>query len=139
IRQGLQSGDAHKLSYASYALLTWRSLKESSVIDRLILRMIYLIGTTQTTGLSALLWTANQMYSKEYLSDENVESLVEVLPIIFDNTEYINISLSGRESVSVSLVRAACVRLARALVSSSEDQNGELLRILEEAKLDALP
>lgn len=139
IRQGLQSDDPNKLAYASYALLIWRDQKESPAIDRLILRLIYLIGSSRVTGLSALLWTANQMYCKKYLSDETTESLVEVLPVIFDNAGYRNISPSGRESVSVSFVRAACVRLARDIVSNGENQNNELLRILKEAKQDALP
>ncbi|RMX05960.1 SIR2 family protein [Corticibacter populi] len=139
IRQGLQSDDANKLAYASYALLTWRDQKESLAIDRLIVRLVYLIGSNRMTGLSALLWTANQMYCKKYLSDESIESLVEIVPVIYDNAGYINISPSGRESVSVSFVRAACVRLARDIVSNGEHQNDELLRILEEAKQDALP
>ncbi|MBK3759623.1 SIR2 family NAD-dependent protein deacylase [Stutzerimonas frequens] len=139
IRQGFQSDDPNKLAYASYALLVWRDQKESPAIDRLILRLIYLIGSSRMTGLSALLWTANQMYCKKYLSDESTVSLVEILPVIFDNAGYRNISPSGRESVSVSFVRAACVRLARDIVNNGENKNDELLRILEEAKQDALP
>jgi len=79
------------------------------------------------------------MCCKKYLSDESTESLVEILPVIFDNAGYRNISPSGRESVSVSFVRAACVRLARDIVSNGRNKNDELLRILEEAKKDALP
>ena len=139
IRQGLQSDDTNKLAYSSYALLIWRDQKESPTIDRLIVRLMYLIGINRMTGLSALLWTVNQMYCKKYLSDENVESLVEILPVIFDNAAYNNISPSGRESVSISFVRAACIRLARDIVRDGKEQNDELLRILEEARQDALP
>ncbi len=139
IRQGLQSDDANKLAHASYALLILRDHKKSPAIDRLIMRLVYLMGANRISGLSALLWTANQMYCKEYLSDESIESLIEILPVIFDNTSYRNISPSGRESVSVSFVRAACVRLARDIINNGEHHNEELLRILEEAKQDALP
>lgn len=139
IRQGLQSVDPNKLAYASYAMLIWRDRKESPAIDRLIVRLVYLIGSNRMTGSSALLWTANQMYCKKYLSDESIESLVEILPVIFDNAGYRNISPSGRESVSISFVRAACVRLARDIAGNGEHQNDELLRILKEAKQDALP
>lgn len=139
IRQGLQSDVANKLAYASYALLTWRDQKESPVIDRLIVRLVYLMGANRISGLPALLWTANQMYCKKYLPDESIESLIEILPVIFDNTGYRNISPSGRESVSVSFVRAACVRLSRDIINNGEHQNEELLRILEEATQDALP
>lgn len=139
IRQGLQSNDANKLAYASYALLIWRDQKESPAIDRLIVRLVYLIGANRISGLSALLWTTNQMYCKKYLPDESIDSMLEILPIIFDNTGYSIISPSGRESVSISFVRAACVRLARDIINDGEHQNEELLRILEEAKQDALP
>ncbi|WP_223151168.1 SIR2 family NAD-dependent protein deacylase [Achromobacter xylosoxidans] len=139
IRQGFQSGSESRLAYASYALLIWRNQNESPALDRLILRLIYLIGENRIKGLSALLWTVDQMYCKNYLSDENVESLVEILPVIFDNSDYRKISPSGRESVSVSFVRAACVRLVGNIVRNSQNQNGELLRILEDAKHDALP
>ncbi len=139
IRQGLQSDDADKLAHSSYALLIWRDQKESPALDRLIVRLIYLIGGNRMIGLPALLWTANQMYRKKYLPDESVESLIEILPVIFDNTNYGKISPSARESVSVSFVRAACVRLARDIVNGGEPRNNELLRILDEAKQDALP
>ena len=139
LRQSFQAKDANKLAYASYALLTWRNLKESPAIEKLILRLIYLIGSNRMLGLSALLWTVNQMCSKKYLSDENIKSLVEILPVIFDNAGYSEISPYSRESVSISFVRAACVRLARDILKNSQDKNSELIRILEEAKQDALP
>ncbi|OYD22779.1 SIR2 family NAD-dependent protein deacylase [Oceanimonas baumannii] len=139
IRQGLQAREANKLAQVSFALLTWRDLEEQPALNRLILRLIYLIGSNRMSGLPALLWTANQMHNKGYLSDENIGSLIEILPVIFDNTGYGDISSSNRDSVSISLVRAACVRLARDVLSRSQDKNGELLRVLEEAKQDPLP
>lgn len=139
IRQGLQSDDANKLAHASYALIFWRNQKESPAIDRLIVRLVYLIGASRILGLPALLWTVNQMYRKKYLSDESIESLIEILPVIFDNTNYRNISPTGRESVNVSFVRAGCVRLARDIINNGEPQDEEPLRILEEAKQGALP
>lgn len=139
IRQGLQAREANKLAQVSFALLTWRDLEEQPALNGLILRLVYLIGSNRISGLPALLWTANQMHNREYLIDEHIESLVEVLPVIFDNAGYSDISPSSRDSVSISFVRAACVRLARDILSRSQDKNGELLRILEEAKQDPLP
>lgn len=90
-------------------------------------------------GLAALLWTSTQMYIKGYLSKDETDSLVEILPVIFDNADYRRVHSASQEAISVSLVRAECVRLARAFVGGSHDTNDELLRVLEEAKLDALP
>lgn len=139
IRQGFQSENGKKLTCASYALLTWRNLKKSPAIDRLILRLVYLIGSNRMIDLPALLWTANQMHNNGYLTDENIESLVEIIPIIFDSAGYSNISPSSRESVSVSFLRAACVSLAKDIIRKSQVKDRELIRILEEAKQDALP
>lgn len=139
IRQGFQSEDVDKLAYAAYTLLEWRNLKASPAIDKLILRLVYLIGSNRIVGLPALLWTANQMYCREYLSPDNIEVLTEILPVIFDSAGYCNISPSSRESVSISFVRAACVKLARDILNKSKNDDIELNRILAEAKLDALP
>lgn len=139
LRQGLHSGDANELAYASFALLTWRNLQNSPSIERLLVRLIYLIGSTRIIGLPALLSTANKMLNKEYLTEENIDSLVEFVPIIFDNAGYRNIAPASRESVSVSFVRAACVRLAKDIMGKKHENQSELIRILAEAKRDALP
>lgn len=139
IRQGLQEQDSIKVAYSSYALLKWRELSSSAGTSRLILRLVYMIGSSRISGLAALLWTANQLYRKNYLSEGDTDSLIEILPVIFDNADYRNISHSSREAVTVSLVRAASVRLAKDILSVSKDKNTELLRVLENAKQDALP
>ena len=56
------------------------------------------------------------MCDKGYLKKEELESLAEIVPVVFDNSDYKNIALYSRESVSISLVRAACVRLARSIL-----------------------
>lgn len=139
IRQGLQSEDSDKIAFASFTLLAWRDLKASPAIDSLILRLIYLIGINRFVGLSALLWTVNQMYTKEYLSQENIEQLVEVIPVIFDISGYWSMSPTSKEAVSISIVRAACVKLAIDIVNKCQHNNSELIRIIEDAKHDPLP
>lgn len=139
IRLALQSNEANRSAYASYSLLTWRELKESPVIDKLIVRLVYLIGTNRMPALAALIWTVNQMYCEKYLSEDNLEALIEELPVIFDSMDYQNISPSSREAVNASHVRAACVRLAKDIVDLEKDKNNGLHRILEEAKKDPLP
>lgn len=139
IRQGLQEQDSTKVAYSSYAILKWRQLISSGATGRLILSLVYMTGISQMNGLAALLWTANQLYSKGYLSEGDTNSLIENLPVIFDNSDYKNFTNSSREAITVSLIRAACVRLARDILNVSKNKNTELLRILETAKQDALP
>ena len=139
IRLALQSDETKRSAYASYALLTWRELKESPAIDRLIVRLVYQVGTNRMPALAALIWTVNQMYCKKYLSEDNHQALIEALPVIFDSMNYKNISPASREAVSASYVRAACVRLVRDIVNLEKNKNNELHRVLEEAKQDPLP
>ncbi|WP_199532928.1 hypothetical protein [Thiopseudomonas alkaliphila] len=139
IRLALQSNETNRSAYASYSLLIWRKLKESPVIDNLIVRLVYLIGTNRMPALAALIWTANQMYCEEYLSKENIEALIEALPVIFDSMGYKNISPSSREAVNASNVRAACIRFAKDIADLEKNKSNELHRILEEAKKDPLP
>lgn len=139
IRRGLHEQNSTMAAFSSQALLMWRELDSSIVTARLISRLIYLIGSSRMVGLPALLWAVNQMHKKDYLSEGDVESLVEILPVIFDSADYGNISQASREAVSVSLLRAACARLARDILNKSQDENNELLRMLEEASQDALP
>jgi hypothetical protein len=139
IRQGLQERVAHKVASASRALLKWREMQESPATARLGLRLIYAIGSNRMAGLSALLWTAREMFSSGFLSKSDVESLAEILPIIFDNADYQRTSASDEDAVSASLVRAECVRLSRAISDDREVEEPELMRILVEALQDPLP
>lgn len=139
IRQGLRGQSSGLVSYSCQALLKWRELVDSAETNRLIVVLISLIGANRVTGLAMLLWTANQMYNKNYLSEGDVETLVEILPVVFENASYENISYSSQEAVTVSLVRAACVRFARDILKERANYMSELVCILNEAKQDALP
>lgn len=140
IRQGLQELDANKVAYSSYALLKWMELEgESPATNRLVSRLIYLIGSNRMIGLQALLWAANQMYKDNYLSAGDIESLIEMLPVIFDNADYKRISDVSQEAVSVSLVRAACAKFAMDILIDYQGEASELVRLLEEAERDPLP
>ncbi len=79
------------------------------------------------------------MYAKGYLSEDDTESLTDSVPMVFDSADYKGISPFSRESVSISLVRAECARLARTILNKHQNKNNELIRVLEEAKRDALP
>lgn len=139
IRIGLQARDAKKVASSAFALLKWREIKASPSTNRLTSQLVYLLGSNLGGGLPALLWTAGQMYAKGYLSEGDTKSLTDSVPIVFDSADYKGISSLGRESVSISLVRAECVRLARAILNKRQDNNSDLIWVLEKAKQDALP
>jgi hypothetical protein len=135
----LQGRDAHTTAFSAFALLKWQEMKASPVTERLTSRLISLLGENLVRGLSMMLWAAGQMYAKGYLSDDDVELLVESVHVIFDSTNYKNIDPSSLEAVTISLVRAECVKLAKLILERDHHDNSELERILKEAKEDALP
>lgn len=138
IRKGLHAKDQNKTASSAFAILKWRDEKNTPSVERLISRLVYLLGANLGVGLPALLWTTRQMYIKNYLSEEKVESLIDSVSVIFDSTEYKNISPESKEAVSVSLVRAECVNLARDLLKNNPC-NQELIRITGAANDDPLP
>ena len=138
IRRGLHEQKSNGVVWASFALLKWRKLDDSPATGRLISRFIHLIGLNQIDGMANLISVANQMYTKGFLSDADTESLIDVLPIIFDNSDYSNTPHTSHEAVSVSLRRAECAKLARNILGMTKT-NKELLSIVEEARHDALP
>lgn len=101
--------------------------------------MIYLIGSSRLVGQTSLIWTAQEMLNKGFLADGEVESLAEIIPIIFDSSDYSEVANYSRESVSVPLVREVCIKLARDIIKKSSHNKDELERILHEAANDPLP
>lgn len=139
LRRELQSREPNTIAHASYALLAWREHTSSSMLETLIKRFIMIVESGRIAGLQALISVAHEMYCKGFLDTESTASLIDSLPIIFDNTGYENIVPFSRESVSISFVRAACIRLASEILRRSDQQHPELRRIVEESMNDALP
>lgn len=139
IRQEFRQLDANRVANASYALLLWRNLDNSDATDRLRTILISQIGSNRMPGMAAMLWTAQQMHRKSYLSHADTDALVEILPVIFDNADYGSIPAESRDAVSTSIVRAACVRLASDISASSPSGRIALSKMLEAAKQDPLP
>ena len=139
IRMGLQDRNQDKIDCSAFALFKWREIADTTATTKLMSRLIYLIESWRAVGLRALLWTARQMYNKEWLSEQDVAVLTDSIPAIFDGVDYRRVEYASRDAVSASLTRAECVKLARDILNRSQDKNSELRRVLEEARNDALP
>lgn len=137
ITEGLYTQNSRRIVASSSALFKWCEFNFSVRLKLLITKLIYAINPSQTTGLASLINTANKLYYSNYLSGLNISTLKEIVPIIYDVTGYENIDQSSRLAISVTLVREACVKLARELLMN--DPNSELQRVIDEAKTDPLP
>jgi len=93
--------------------------------------------STHPSGLTSLIYIANELYSLAYLSNENISTLIEVIPIIFDGSAYENVNPASHLAINVTSVRTESIKLARNLLKNYSDS--ELKRIIEEAKTDPLP
>lgn len=140
IKKELRSKEYNTVANSAYAILDWVMLiKSKKEIRPLIDRLIYLIESGRLVGLSALIWTVNQLLNKGWLTEDNINTLVESLPEIYASADYVNIDDASREAVSISYVRAACVRLAHDILIQRGEQIEPLQQILKEARNDPLP
>lgn len=141
IQKFLQGRKSSDVSYAATALQKWQELLEapqSPQFSRLISRLIVIIESGRTVGLQYLLWVAGELFKSNLLSVEQITTLKEVIPNVFDAADYTNIEASSQEAISASSIRGACVKLAITLISEDSKDNA-LHDLLESAKVDALP
>lgn len=139
IRRALQSKRSENVASASFAILKWRKLRQYSATDRLVQRLIHLVGSGRLVALPALLWTANELFNEKLLSEPDSDILAEIIPVIFDAANYHAVSPSSEASITVSLIRSACHTLARDILQASTEDNAELRRVVLEASEDVLP
>jgi hypothetical protein len=126
---------------AAEAIYRWRKAVDDAVTENLCSRLVHVAASSQTSALHGILSTLNELYSEDQLSDSQVLSLIEAVPIIFDASEYSHkkYSSSGLDATTVSLTRRECVRLAAALVFYDSALEKELQRIIDLASEDPLP
>ena len=90
------------------------------------------------TGLAAMLGAALTLIRHNVLLAEDVQRLMQTMAWIRRELRYEDVDFDTMEAVSVSLVRAECVKLAVALKGRVADE--EILRAwIDEAKGDPLP
>jgi hypothetical protein len=123
-------------SYAAFGLLKWRKLNDCHEVNKLIGNLIFLIGTKYRPSS---LWTVGELLNESYLSESDIDLLAETLPIIFDNSAYLNHAQISEDVVNLSLVRAECIKLAKAIQKNKKTGIEELNRIILEASSDPLP
>jgi hypothetical protein len=85
-----------------------------------------------------MLDTARTLLEDDFLLDEDLQRLMQTMSMIRSEFRYENVDLDTMRAVSVSLVRARCVKLAAALEGRVAD-DGTLRGWNDEAQSDPLP
>ena len=142
IRRGLIARSSREVTAASSAVHLWIKLaqnKEAPALPRqLIEQVVSAIETRRETGLHALLWCARRLVEVGALIPDDLERLASALGDLIVEIGYDRIGLESQEAITVSLKRAECVRLARALQTSGLDAV-ETNAWIEAARDDPLP
>src|SRR5262249_33907491 len=100
--------------------------------------LVATIETCREIGLSEMLNAARTLLESNFLLDEDLKRLMETMSVIRSEFRYENTEFDTMRAVSVSLVRAECVKLAVALKRRVAD-DGTLQAWTDEAKSDPLP
>lgn len=141
IQKSLRDRDASKVAYAAIALQKWVEFtngKQPPQLLRLISKLIDIIESGRTIGLQQLIWLAGDLLKRQWLTEAQVATLVESIPIAFNAAKYTNIDPMSREAISASSIREACVKLANSLLLLHPAADG-LQEVVDESKEDALP
>jgi hypothetical protein len=140
IKKGLKSKVELVVGDAAYAILVWGSeLSDKTVIRPLIDKLISRVRLARLNGLINILPAINEMLNKDWLTKQDINVLIENLPEIYTDSKYINFNDEDFEAITISKIRAACVKLARDILKRRNVPIPELQNILEEARNDALP
>jgi hypothetical protein len=142
IRRGLIGLESQHVGAAALAVSGWAELVRKGTISelprRLIEQLVAAVETCREIGLAALLDAVRKLLETEFLKDEDFRRLLETLAVIRSEFQYRNVELDTMGAVSISLARAACVKLAAALKGRLED-DGTLQGWIDDSKSDPLP
>lgn len=142
IRAGLVSSEFQHIGSAAMAITRWAQLVHDGALDELprplVEQLIATIETRQEEGLQSMLATALSLLQDNLFVTEDWGRLTKVLEKIRLEFRYDNVDPESARAVSISLVRAECVKLAGALKGVIADES-TLQAWVDEAKSDPLP
>jgi hypothetical protein len=141
LRTGLLGSKAQHVASAAEAIVDWAKLVRDGTLPELprslVEQMIAAIEAGRV-GLSALLASAQKLLKLDFLTAEDLIRLRQTISRIRRELRYEDVDFDTMEAVSVSLVRAECVKLAVLLKNRIAD-DGTLQAWIDEAKDDPLP
>jgi hypothetical protein len=142
LRTGLLGSDFQRVASAARAIVGWANLARSGTVSllprSLVERLVATIEVRRAIGLSPMLNAALSLLNRDFLEEGDLTRLTETISEIRREMRYEDVALGTVDAVSVSLVRAECVRLAVALKNRVADDES-LQAWIGEARSDPLP
>lgn len=119
LRRGVIGSTFDDVVGATTAITKWIKLFRTGTVPRLpeqlIEQVVSAVETRREPGLNTLLQCVRILTEENLLGSQRTARLAEALDDLLVETAYANIDPDTREAVSLSLVRAECVKLARTL------------------------
>jgi hypothetical protein len=139
ISECLQKRESKFSNYAAWAIVKWREIDSTAPIEKLIVRLVYLIGSGRTRGLAGWIDAANELLKNAWLNSEQIQSLKENIPVVFESTNYVNIDIHDQwNPVDIPLIRTACAGIAKTILQKAHS-NDSINHLVSVAKNDPIP
>ncbi|CAK1719228.1 SIR2-like protein [Vibrio crassostreae] len=137
LRDSLHSPDNSRVSNAAFSICEWRKLCKCESNENLIATLVTMVTLNRESSAASIIWSVNELLVNEFLLEHQVRLLSEVVPTVFDNSNYNTEVHIKKELANVSLLRSEVVKLAKTLNDLARSK--ELERVLDEANADPLP
>jgi hypothetical protein len=118
IRRSFVSSNIIRAYAGSRGLYAWIKLAQSGELalpERLSSDVIAAVEARREPALLPALQQAQELISCDFVSPERLEHLPDTLDLLFVETAYSNQDRGGLRSDTLTMIRAACVRLASVL------------------------
>lgn len=142
IRRGMASREDAVATLAAHAVHRWAILASEGgppVPPRIVASLINLCDFRRGESLQPALKVARSIAELCLMNVEEEEHLVDALDVLFEATAYGNQTGGDLEAITLSLVRAECVRLAKTMAAKGRQRDERCVRWIEAASSDPLP
>ena len=142
IRTGFLGSQFQQVMSAAEAVGGWAKLARDGILPELPRSLVEQLITTIETrqiSLTATLSSALILLNSNCLQTEDLKRLMQAMSRIRRELRYEDVEFDTMEAVSISLIRAECVKLAVALKDRIADDDGTIQAWIDEAKSDPLP
>ena len=138
LKANLFSLESEQVYNAARAVFKWREIQQSPILDKLISRVIYSLNLKLENSLG-ILFIVNKLYESNYLSEQDIDLLTDLLPLIFDSSDYSLADEQDSKTGEISLRRKQIANIVDLIVNRNPDYKDKVSYILEEVAVDPLP
>jgi len=141
IRRPFMGRSPDEIGGAVTAVDSWLSLPKDNnhpLPHSIVEQVVVAIASRREANLGNLIWCARRLLSAGALAPEHRSSLVEALGDLFEETNYDRIESSSQRAISLSILRAECVKLAKQL-SDLGATDSVITDWIEVGRTDPLP